>query len=36
MSRTSCVLIDLTGYGMGTIFLKYFRLEWLSPEDIWL
>lgn len=30
------VLIDLTGYGMGTIFLKYFRIEWLSPGDIWL
>ena len=30
------VLIDLTGYGMGTIFLKYFRTEWLSPGDIWL
>ena len=30
------VLIDLTSYGMGTIFLKYFQIEWLSPGDIWL
>ena len=30
------VLINLTSYGMGTIFLKYFQIEWLSPGDIWL
>ena len=30
------VLIDFTSYGMGTIFLKNFQVESLSPGDIWL
>ena len=28
------VLIDLTSYGMGTIFLKYFHIDSLSAGDI--
>ena len=28
------VLIDLSTYGMGTIRLKNFNIDWLTPEDI--